>query len=363
MDPHDSDRSLLAENELDSPTVFNLGMGEITVILLLALIFLGPKKLPELASGLGKLIREIRKTTSDVKNEIQLDDAIRKPFEELRDAVTLHPEELKRRDKLRKELAELQRQAETMVAAAEEAVGAAAPGDVPAEDLDTYGLNDAPPEASPDAISADGHVPAIGAGDQTMADITPPPLLSPSAAPAVPGAAPVGTVARGVSGAVAAGGGGPLPTPPAPPLAAVLAKGSGAVDAPNDRRTAQPPTGSDFLRSLRAVPEGAAVPDRQGVKQHAKQDANKIGGRIRSSRAVAGVGAADPNSAADRGNTTQALTEADLAAITVRPPPPPPPPSSAIPGSRNLPPSAPHASPPEPPARLPGATPPKRSNR
>src|ERR1700674_4638701 len=48
-------------------------MGEITVILLLALIFLGPKKLPELASGLGKLIREIRKTTADVKNEIQLD--------------------------------------------------------------------------------------------------------------------------------------------------------------------------------------------------------------------------------------------------------------------------------------------------
>ncbi|MEP6653886.1 MAG: twin-arginine translocase TatA/TatE family subunit [Myxococcales bacterium] len=352
--------------------MFNLGMGEITVILLLALIFLGPKKLPELASGLGKLIREIRKTTADVKNEIQLDDAIRKPFEELRDAVTLHPEELKRRDKLRKELAELQRQAETMVAAAEETVGAAGSGDVPAEDLDTYGLNDAPPEASPAAISADGHLPAIGAGDQTMADITPPPpLLSPSA-PAVPGAAPVGTVARGVSGAVAAGGGGPLPTPPAPPLAAVLAKGSGAVNAPNDRRTAQPPTGSDFLRSLRAVPEGAAALDgqdvkvKQEIKQDAKQDAkqeSKIGGRIRPSRAVAGVGAADPNSAADRGNTTQALTEADLAAITVRPPPPPPPPSSAIPGSRNLPPSVPHASPPEPPARLPGATPPKPSNR
>ena len=70
--------------------MFNLGMGEITVILLLALIFLGPKKLPDLASGLGKLIRQIRKTTADVKNEIVLDDTFRKPFEELRDAVTLH---------------------------------------------------------------------------------------------------------------------------------------------------------------------------------------------------------------------------------------------------------------------------------
>ena len=73
-------------------------MGEITVILLLALIFLGPSKLPDLASGLGKLIKEIRKATSDVKNEIALDDTFRKPFEELRDAVTLHPDELKRRD-------------------------------------------------------------------------------------------------------------------------------------------------------------------------------------------------------------------------------------------------------------------------
>ena len=54
--------------------MFNLGMGEITVILLLALIFLGPSKLPDLAAGLGKLIREIRKATSDVKNEIALDD-------------------------------------------------------------------------------------------------------------------------------------------------------------------------------------------------------------------------------------------------------------------------------------------------
>ena len=85
-------------------------MGEITVILLLALIFVGPKKLPELAAGLGKLIREFRKTTSDIKNEITLDDAIRKPFEELRDAVTLHPEELKRRDRIRRDLEAAQRQ-------------------------------------------------------------------------------------------------------------------------------------------------------------------------------------------------------------------------------------------------------------
>jgi Sec-independent protein translocase protein TatA len=106
-------------------------MGEITVILLLALIFLGPKKLPDLAAGLGKLIREIRKATSDVKNEIALDDTFRKPFEELRDAVTLHPDELKRRDRIKQEVEQLRRQAEEEAA---RAAAAAAPAELPPSD-------------------------------------------------------------------------------------------------------------------------------------------------------------------------------------------------------------------------------------
>jgi TatA/E family protein of Tat protein translocase len=77
-------------------------MQEILVILVLALIFLGPKKLPELASGIGKAIREVRKATADIKSEIELDDIIRKPLEELREATMLPPEELKRRDEERK---------------------------------------------------------------------------------------------------------------------------------------------------------------------------------------------------------------------------------------------------------------------
>src|SRR5215471_802388 len=98
--------------------MFNLGMGEITVILLLALIFLGPSKLPELATGLGKLIRQIRKATADVKNEIVIDDSFRKPFEELRDAVTLPAEELKRRDQIKASIEEVRRQAEELAKAA-----------------------------------------------------------------------------------------------------------------------------------------------------------------------------------------------------------------------------------------------------
>ena len=78
--------------------MFNLGFGEIAVVLVVALIFLGPKMLPEIASGLGKVIREIRKATIDIRQDIELDDMIRKPLQELRDAATLPPEELKRRD-------------------------------------------------------------------------------------------------------------------------------------------------------------------------------------------------------------------------------------------------------------------------
>src|SRR5262245_33747789 len=73
-------------------------MSEIILILVVALVFLGPRKLPELASGLGKMIREVRKATADIKSEIELDETIRKPLEELREATMLPPEELKRRD-------------------------------------------------------------------------------------------------------------------------------------------------------------------------------------------------------------------------------------------------------------------------
>src|SRR3982751_5644551 len=124
-------------------------MGEITVILVLALIFLGPKKLPDLATGLGKLIREIRKATSDVKNEITLDDSFRKPFEELRDAVTLHPDELKRRDQVKKAVEEAKKRAEE----AEAAMAAVAPAGALPELLagETAPAPDAPAQLSSDA--------------------------------------------------------------------------------------------------------------------------------------------------------------------------------------------------------------------
>jgi sec-independent protein translocase protein TatA len=52
----------------------NLGAGEIILILLVILILFGAKKIPELAQGLGKGMREFKKSLKDVEEEIKVDD-------------------------------------------------------------------------------------------------------------------------------------------------------------------------------------------------------------------------------------------------------------------------------------------------
>ena len=51
--------------------IFNLGGGEIILILALVLILFGAKKLPELARGMGQGIREFKKATREVTDEIE----------------------------------------------------------------------------------------------------------------------------------------------------------------------------------------------------------------------------------------------------------------------------------------------------
>ena len=49
--------------------MFGIGMPELILILGLALIVLGPKKLPELAKALGKGLAEFRRATDELKSE------------------------------------------------------------------------------------------------------------------------------------------------------------------------------------------------------------------------------------------------------------------------------------------------------
>ena len=54
---------------------FGVGPWEIILILLVALVVLGPKRLPEIAKSLGKGLREFRKTSQELQDSIITDVA------------------------------------------------------------------------------------------------------------------------------------------------------------------------------------------------------------------------------------------------------------------------------------------------
>ena len=49
----------------------NLGGGEIFIILLVVLLFFGSKRIPELAKGLGKGMRQFKDAMSGIENEVR----------------------------------------------------------------------------------------------------------------------------------------------------------------------------------------------------------------------------------------------------------------------------------------------------
>jgi sec-independent protein translocase protein TatA len=51
----------------------NIGPGELILILIIALVVLGPGKLPDVAASLGKSVREFRKAATDVSEAGKLD--------------------------------------------------------------------------------------------------------------------------------------------------------------------------------------------------------------------------------------------------------------------------------------------------
>ncbi len=61
--------------------MFNIGPLELMVILLLALVVVGPSRLPEVGRSIGKGLRELRKVQDEVRDSINfnLDEPIRPP--------------------------------------------------------------------------------------------------------------------------------------------------------------------------------------------------------------------------------------------------------------------------------------------
>ena len=52
---------------------FNIGPFELLLVLIIALVILGPGKLPEVGQALGRTIRDFRKASTDVEDSLRLD--------------------------------------------------------------------------------------------------------------------------------------------------------------------------------------------------------------------------------------------------------------------------------------------------
>jgi TatA/E family protein of Tat protein translocase len=85
--------------------MFGIGMPEMILILAIALVVLGPKKLPDLAKSLGRAMREFKKATNEFKETMQIDSEmadVKKAFDgisdDVKDAVDLKPEPEKKED-------------------------------------------------------------------------------------------------------------------------------------------------------------------------------------------------------------------------------------------------------------------------
>ncbi len=65
--------------------MFGIGMPEMILILAVALIVIGPKKLPDLAKSLGRAMGEFKKATSDFKETMAIDSEIKEVKEAIDD--------------------------------------------------------------------------------------------------------------------------------------------------------------------------------------------------------------------------------------------------------------------------------------
>jgi TatA/E family protein of Tat protein translocase len=55
----------------------NLGMQELLVILVIALLVIGPKKLPDLAKALGRAFAEFKRATEDLKKDLDVESMLK----------------------------------------------------------------------------------------------------------------------------------------------------------------------------------------------------------------------------------------------------------------------------------------------
>lgn len=154
--------------------MFGIGMPELAVILVVGLIVLGPKRLPEVARALGKGLAEFRRVTGEVNKELE---AARNMIEqEARDHDLARRKADQERARVAAEKAALEKAAAEQLAAQSTPIAAPAPAapaasaaqaepsaPAPVAMASTPPLAAIPSEAAPAApvpVPAEGTVPA-----------------------------------------------------------------------------------------------------------------------------------------------------------------------------------------------------------
>lgn len=74
--------------------MFDLGLQELIVIFIVALLVFGPKKLPELGYALGRTMNEIKKAFQSAKSEMEkeIDEVVDNVKEDIKDPLQLKDE-------------------------------------------------------------------------------------------------------------------------------------------------------------------------------------------------------------------------------------------------------------------------------
>ena len=68
--------------------MFGIGMPELIIILAIALIVIGPKKLPDLAKALGKGMAEFKKATQEIKDSLDVEEDLNEIKDDLVDSIS-----------------------------------------------------------------------------------------------------------------------------------------------------------------------------------------------------------------------------------------------------------------------------------